>query len=319
MQRSIQSLKRRARKSLPWLAALYDRLRRANWAFRELERVQQKAGLGEVIRYWRYEATRLDWRHRSLCRELFGPADPCTEPPRTIPDELLDRYTMGGKAEIEYRYRDCTYPGNYPLIYTDAEIDYYIEQIKANLALPREQRDWFIYGTLDDWMCDAIAKYPIRGKSVVNMGSLTPWYEAMFIHHGAKPVTIDYNAIVTRTDRMSVMTMAEWEKERPIFDVGFSISSFEHDGLGMYGDPLDPDGDLKAMRKMKERIKPGGLLFLAVPTGRDKMLFNNARIYGKHRLPLLMEGWKWIDNYGYDDGTLDRSGDDQPLYVLENL
>jgi hypothetical protein len=32
------------------------------------------------------------------------------------------------------------------------------------------------------------------------------------------------------------------------------------------------------MRKMKERIKPGGLLFLAVPTGRDKIVFNNACI-----------------------------------------
>jgi hypothetical protein len=40
---------------------------------------------------------------------------------------------------------------------------------------------------------------------------------------------------------------------------------------------------------MSKRIKPGGLLF-AVPTGRDKVLFNNARIYGRHRLPLLMAG-----------------------------
>jgi hypothetical protein len=71
------------------------------------------------------------------------------------------------------------------------------------------------------------------------------------------------------------------EARAPGFDVGFSISSFEHDGLGMYGDPLDPDGDLKAMRKMTERIKPGGLLFVAVPTGRDKLLFNNASIYGR--------------------------------------
>jgi Caenorhabditis protein of unknown function, DUF268 len=47
--------------------------------------------------------------------------------------------------------------------------------------------------------------------------------------------------------------------------------------MGMYGDPLDPDGDLKAMRKMKQRIKLNGLLFLAVPVGRDKILFKNVR------------------------------------------
>jgi Caenorhabditis protein of unknown function, DUF268 len=55
----------------------------------------------------------------------------------------------------------------------------------------------------------------------------------------------------------------------------------------MYGDPLCPDGDLKAMCKMTERIKPGGLLFLAVPTGRDEVLFNNARIYDRVRLRML--------------------------------
>jgi hypothetical protein len=42
--------------------------------------------------------------------------------------------------------------------------------------------------------------------------------------------------------------------------------------------------------KMSNGIKSGGLPFLAVPTGRDKVLFNNARIYGRHRLPLLMAG-----------------------------
>ena len=32
------------------------------------------------------------------------------------------------------------------------------------------------------------------------------------------------------------------------FDVVLSISSVEHDGLGRYGDALDPDADLHAMR-----------------------------------------------------------------------
>jgi hypothetical protein len=132
-------------------------------------------------------------------------------------------------------------------------------------------------------------------------------------------VTIDYNRIIVKSDRMSFMTIDEWERHRPVFDAGFSISSSEHDGLGMYGDPLDPDGDLKEMRKMTERIKPGGLLFLAVPTGRDKILFNNARIYGRHRLPVPMAGWEWLDSYGYSDGDLDGNGSAQPLYVLRNL
>jgi hypothetical protein len=272
------------------------------------------------VRFLRYATTRFQWQTRALQVELFGPPAPCPVPPKEIPAELMSRFAMNGKVEIEYNYLDATYPANHPLIYADAEIDNYIKVVSENLKRPENQRveHWFVYGTLDQWVCDAIAKYPIKGKSVVNMGSLTPWYESMFILFGTKPVTIDYNRIILRTERMKFMTIDEWERERPIFDVGFSISSFEHDGLGMYGDPLDPDGDLKAMRKMTERIKPGGLLFLAVPTGRDKILFNNARIYGRARLPLLMEEWDWIDSFGFSDSDLDGNGSAQPLYVLRN-
>jgi hypothetical protein len=273
------------------------------------------------IRVLQYFETKYYWQMRALQRELFGSPNPCPAPPREIPAELLSRFSMNGKVQIEYHYLNATYPDNHPLIYTDEEIDNYIGVISENLKRPMAERGehWFVYGTLDQWVCDAIAKYPIRGKSVVNMGSMTPWYESMFILFGAGPVTIEYNRIIVRSERMRVMTIDEWEQERPTFDVGFSISSFEHDGLGMYGDPLDPDGDLKAMRKMKERIKPGGLLFLAVPTGRDKILFNNARIYGRTRLPLLMSGWDWIDSYGFTDSDLDGNGSAQPLYVLRNL
>ena len=140
----------------------------------------------------------------------------------------------------------------------------------------------------------------------------------MLIRFGAKPTTIDYNPIIVRTKRMEFMTIAEWERNRPHFDVGFSISSFEHDGLGMYGDPLDPDADLKAMRNMKDRVKPDGLLFLAVPTGRDKILFNNARIYGRHRLPLLFSGWDVVDTFGFHADDIDGNGSAQPLYILRN-
>jgi hypothetical protein len=38
----------------------------------------------------------------------------------------------------------------------------------------------------------------------------------------------------------------------------------------MYGDPLDPDGDLKAMRKMKQRIKLNGCCFWPFPSAETK-------------------------------------------------
>lgn len=54
----------------------------------------------------------------------------------------------------------------------------------------------------------------------------------------------------------------------------------EHVGLGRYGDPLDPDGDLKAIAELKRVLSPDGLLLFVVPVGGiSKIMFNAHRIY----------------------------------------
>lgn len=58
----------------------------------------------------------------------------------------------------------------------------------------------------------------------------------------------------------------------------------EHVGLGRYGDPLDPDGDLKAMAELQRVIAPGGSLLFVVPIGKPRVLFNAHRIYGYRQI-----------------------------------
>jgi SAM-dependent methyltransferase len=53
----------------------------------------------------------------------------------------------------------------------------------------------------------------------------------------------------------------------------------EHVGLGRYGDPLDPDGDLKAMAELQRVVAPGGHLLFVVPVGKPRICFNAHRIY----------------------------------------
>lgn len=53
----------------------------------------------------------------------------------------------------------------------------------------------------------------------------------------------------------------------------------EHVGLGRYGEPLDPDGDIHAMRELKRVLAPGGTLLFVVPVGRSRIMFNAHRIY----------------------------------------
>ncbi len=53
----------------------------------------------------------------------------------------------------------------------------------------------------------------------------------------------------------------------------------EHVGLGRYGDPLDPDGDLKAMRELQRVLAPSGSLLFVTPVGKERIQFNAHRIY----------------------------------------
>jgi hypothetical protein len=53
----------------------------------------------------------------------------------------------------------------------------------------------------------------------------------------------------------------------------------EHIGLGRYGDPLDPDGDIKAIRELKRVLAVNGHLLFVVPIGKPRIEFNAHRIY----------------------------------------
>lgn len=54
----------------------------------------------------------------------------------------------------------------------------------------------------------------------------------------------------------------------------------EHIGLGRYGDPLDYDGDMKALFELKRVIAKGGRLLLVLPVGTPARIeFNTHRVY----------------------------------------
>jgi SAM-dependent methyltransferase len=54
----------------------------------------------------------------------------------------------------------------------------------------------------------------------------------------------------------------------------------EHVGLGRYGEPMDPQGDLKAIGELKRVLAKDGSLLFVVPIGKEaKIEFNAHRIY----------------------------------------
>lgn len=62
------------------------------------------------------------------------------------------------------------------------------------------------------------------------------------------------------------------------------MHTIEHVGLGRYGDPLDPQGDLKAITELKRVLQPGGDLLFVTPVGKPKIAFNAHRIYSHEQI-----------------------------------
>lgn len=58
----------------------------------------------------------------------------------------------------------------------------------------------------------------------------------------------------------------------------------EHIGLGRYGDPIDPDGDINAITEIKRVLAQKADLLFVVPIGKPKIVFNAHRIYAYEQI-----------------------------------
>ncbi len=235
-------------------------------------------------------------------------------PPKQIPPELKDRFTLNGLVPVIDDYWD-----NSDKEFFDSLIPNYTVENIDNFRQRIERREENYYFSTDTWLYAALDAYPVKDLDVVVFGSTQPWYEAMALTFGAKSVTcVEYSdRDVTYPD----LTYVKPGTTDQLFDAAFSISSFEHDGLGRYGDPINPEGDLDTMLKIKSIIKPNGLLYLSIPIGTDLLFWNSRRHYGKIRFPMLIKDWKLLGSVGMHSQSFEamHRGEYQPVFVLENV
>jgi hypothetical protein len=79
------------------------------------------------------------------------------------------------------------------------------------------------------------------------------------------------------------------------FDIAILISTVEHIGFGSYGDPLREDGDLIAMRKVRQILKHGGRAIITTPfSGQQCILPHFERWYDEQRLSSLLDGFRLV-------------------------
>ena len=73
------------------------------------------------------------------------------------------------------------------------------------------------------------------------------------------------------------------------------MHTVEHVGLGRYGDPIDYDGDLRAMNELKRVVAVGGNFLFVTPTGKPRILFNAHRIYSFRQIIQAFEGLELVE------------------------
>ncbi|MDB5239125.1 MAG: putative SAM-dependent methyltransferase [Candidatus Parcubacteria bacterium] len=85
------------------------------------------------------------------------------------------------------------------------------------------------------------------------------------------------------------------------------MHTIEHIGLGRYGDPIDPDGDLKSIKELQRVLKPGGSLLFVVPVGRPRIIWNAHRIYSHAQVLSYFTGFDLKEFYLIPDNAAETS------------
>jgi hypothetical protein len=235
-------------------------------------------------------------------------------PPRKIPPSLLKAFTKNGRIPVYERYINSARSSKAPDDWSSEKIEINIGKIRC--------KQMNIFGHTDIWLSLALSKYKhtIEGGSIGIFSAIKPWYSSFALEYGGYPFSLEYILPRTIDPRIHIRTVADYMRAPQKFDAIISISNIQHDGLGRYNDPLNPEGDIIAMDIFKAMLRPGGYLFLSVPVCKDSLLFNTTRTYGRTGLPLLLKGWKIIESFGFNESDFSKSPKKgfkhQPVFVL---
>lgn len=144
------------------------------------------------------------------------------------------------------------------------------------------------------WICGHI---PPGSGEALDFGNGGSFLGLAAAQRGYDVLAVDLEEIVwpyahprLRLVRGDILTLPIAERR---FDLVLSCSTVEHVGLvGRYGVASgNVDGDLEAMARIRSLMKPGGVMLMTIPVGRDAVFAPLCRVYGETRLPALLRGF----------------------------
>jgi Caenorhabditis protein of unknown function, DUF268 len=146
------------------------------------------------------------------------------------------------------------------------------------------------------WICVNLPKGPTRALEIGSGESpIIPAMLALGYDVTAVDLSEDISSVLSGM-KFHYADFMKMELETG-FDVIVLCSVVEHIGLaGRYNSREDPEGDLKAMRKVLQLLSPRGQLFLTIPVGKDSVHRPWHRVYGRERLKQLLDGFEVIQS-----------------------
>lgn len=162
----------------------------------------------------------------------------------------------------------------------------------------------------------------VSGKKCLVLGSISPWVECLLLHFNAESVTtLDY--ITPECNyKINTLSMDNYKKEMK-YDIIVSFSSLEHDGLGRYGDPINPNGDIDACTEAYTMLNDDGYFICGIPIGNGVIQGNYHRIFNQKRINKLFSLFSsFIGSVNYKtwDDKLNFTGNNwqnQPIFVYK--
>jgi SAM-dependent methyltransferase len=226
-------------------------------------------------------------------------------PAKQPPAELLDGYTQGGTVPFASFYVDDTNNGEEThYVFTEKSIESYFKGTRKSFM--KIYMDYERY--LDNKDFDRTL---MRQPKIEWIYYAMKRFASSIKDSSVLVTTVEYNNLTYMHNQITTFSAHRFPElyachgvHQNTYDVALSVSSFDHDGLGRYGDPLDPTGDLKAMSRAMGLLRPGGILLLTVPIGPDLVVWNLLRRYGEKRLPLLLEGWEVVERLFWDEARI---------------
>lgn len=127
------------------------------------------------------------------------------------------------------------------------------------------------------WAAEGIAKSRVRvhvdvGSQINLIAPLSGFVKVDFVD--IRPLVAELKNL--RSVKGSVLKLPY--KDRSVKSLS-SLHVVEHIGLGRYGDPLDPEGTIKACRELQRVLAKNGHLYVSLPIGRQRVEFNGQRVH----------------------------------------